>query len=253
MQIGNNQWIGRVTKYTDLLLRWVSVTVGAFAKADPANFPAAIAPYITTLQKGWILPFVLIATPIAFWARNKTDRSKLAAVHGLLDQVCDHTFKNDKFDHEQNRRVTLFKYHKFTWRRWPFFGGWLIPIERSGESTRNTNAIFRAPDDGEKCEGVAGRAWSKRSNVYVSNLPNLRNSPTDIQYKEYAEQSFVSVDKLRRKPPQACSLLGIPIEVGQRRWGVIVVDSVLPQIPQKATKTCLKQIVPTLSSYLRGV
>lgn len=234
-------------------MRWVSITVGAFSKADPTKFNPLLAPYITSLQKGWVLPAVLITAPIVFWARNKTDRSKLTAIHDLLDQVCHHTFKNQKFDHEQNRRVTLFKYHKFTFRRWPFFGGWLMPIERSGESTRRTGAIFHAPDDGEKCEGVAGRAWSKRSNVYVPSLPNLRKNPTDAQFREYAEKSFVAVDKLRCKPPQACSLLGIPIEVGQKRWGVIVVDSVLPEIQHKITKSCMKQIAPTLSSYLRGV
>lgn len=253
MRLGKLKWIGIVFRYFDWLMRTLSLLVGAFSKADPARFPEFLQAGIGYLQKGWILPAVLITTPAAVWLRNKTDRSKLDSIHALLDQFCDHTFKNQKFDHEQNRRVTLFKYQYFTIRRWPCFGGWLIPIERSGEFTRNTTAIFRAPDDGEKCEGVAGRVWSKGTTVYVPNLPNLRSSPSEIQFSDYAEKSFVSVKKLKKKPPQACSLFGIRIEVKQKPWGVIVIDSVNQSIPHDSFRRCFKLTAPTLSSYLRGV
>jgi hypothetical protein len=252
VRIGTNRWIGKVTKFVDLTLRTVSIVVGAFARADPTKFPSMIEPYVAGLQKGWMLPFVLIATPLAFWASSKTNRGKMDKVHGLLDQLRDHTFRNQNFDNEQNGRVTLFKHHRYSFRRWPIRGGWLVPVERSGESTRNTNAIFRAPDDGEESEGVAGRAWSKRANVYVGALPNLRRSPTEDQFNEYAEKSFVSVERLRKKPPQACSLFGIPIEVDQKRWGVIVIDSTHPSIQQRCAKDCMRQLAPILSIFLRG-
>lgn len=253
MQIGNHRWIGKVFYVLDILMRWISLFIGAFSKANPSKFPEFFGSFLKSIQEGWVLPAVLILTPAAVWARHRTDKSRLEAVHELLDQICENTFANQDFEHEQNRRVTLFKFKKFNWRTWPFFGGWLIPIERSGDHTRYTSAIFRAPDDGKNCEGIAGRAWSKRANVYVQDLPNLRKNPTDEQMSEYAAKTFVKVESLRKKPPQACSLFGVPIEVGQKRWGVIVIDSVNTTIPCKAAKSCLKQIAPTLSSYLKGV
>lgn len=253
VQIGSTSWVGTAARLFDQSMRWLSVVVGAFAKVNPDKFHTTLTPYIKALQAGWLVPAVLITTPMAVWLRHRTDKSRLVAAHGLLDQICDHSFKNESFDHEQHRRVTLFKYRWATWRRWPFFGGWLIPIERSGTLTRNTNAIFRAPDDGEKCEGVAGRAWSKQAKVYVPNLPDLRRSPSEVQFIDYAAKSFVDAARLKSKPPQARSLLGIPVEVGQKRWGVIVIDSVRETIPHKGVNNCFKLIAPTLSGYLKGI
>lgn len=254
MQIGRGRWVGSVFKWADRVIRSVSVVVGAFAKATPEKFPEVIAGYVRALQQGWIVPFLLIVGPAIIWTRHKTDRSKLVAVHALLDQMCDNTFRNEKFELDQHRRVTLFRHAWFCWRRYPFFGGWLIPIERSGIQTRKTDAIFRAPDDGEKCEGVAGRAWGRKHKVFVPGLPSLRaNEVTDLDFQEYAEKSFCSEKRLRKKPPQARCLLGIPIDAGNQKWGVIVIDSVNPNFSQKSAQEVFNKLAPTMSSYLKGV
>lgn len=256
MQIGRGRWVGRIFKWADRGTRSASVFAGALSKADPAKFHEIFTPALRTIQQGWVIPTILIVAPTIIWLRHKTDRSKLDAVHGLLDQIRENTFKNEKFDHEQHARITLFKHVWFCWRRWPFFGGWLIPLERSGFATRKTDAIFRAPDDGEKCEGVAGRAWSRRAKVYVDTLPKLRKKnppPSDAEFDTYAQKSFCSVKKLRRKPPQARSLCGIPIEVGNKRWGVLVVDSVNETLSHKNAQNTFNQLAQTMSSYLKGV
>ena len=254
MHIGRDRWLGTVFKWLDRAVRGGSIIVGGFRTAKPEKFPELMAPFIDYIQEGWVIPTFLIGGPAVIYFRHKTDKSKLEAVHSLLDQICEDAFKNQSFELDQHRRVTLFQHRRFCWRRWPFFGGWLIPIERSGNHTRKTNAIFYAPDDGESSEGVAGRAWSRRKNVLVEALPDLRSKKvTDEDFLKYAEKSFCKANKLRRKPPQARSLLGIPIDVGNKMWGVIVFDSVNEGIPKRAAEGVFNKLAPTMTSYLKGL
>lgn len=253
VRIGRTGLLGWVFRWAERLMTILSVVVGACFKAKPETLPPLLATPVTWLQVGWLAPAVLILTPLVVWGRKRTDRRKLVAVRGILDQICKSTFNNERFELEQHRRVTLFQHKYFCWRRWPFFGGFLIPVERSGEATRSTGAIFDAPDDGEKCRGVAGRAWSKRANVYVKRLPDLRRCTDDLAFQEYAEKSFMSPRDLRRRPPQARALFGIPVEVGQRRWGVIVIDTVNEEMKTKAAKQVFNNVASPLESYLKGL
>jgi len=254
MLIGRGRWIGHVAKWVDWCVRSLSVVVGAFAKTDSTKFVEPLGSGIRWLQQGWVVPALLIGGPVIVLVRHRTDRSKLKAVHSLLDQICDNTFKNQKFEHEQHRRATLFRYRYLTIWRWPFIGGWLVPIERSGNLTRRTDAIWRAPDNGERAEAVAGRAWSRGRQVYVPGLPDLRTvGVTEVQFRLYGERSFCDPKKLRSKPPQARSLIGIPINVDNKPWGVLVLDSVLPTIPERAVNDVFKKLAPTMTSYLKGL
>lgn len=121
--------------------------------------------------------------------------------------------------------------------------------------TRNTQAIFRAPDDGELCEGVGGRAWSKKKSIYVPGLPDLRSKTvTESDFTTYAEKSFCSVARLKSgRPPQSRSLLGIPVEVRNKPWGVVVIDCTKEGIPENVAKSTFTLLAPTLSSTLKGV
>jgi len=188
------------------------------------------------------------------WVRRRLDRSRYEAIHDLLDQICEATFSDVSFELEQHRRVTLFKRKRFYWKRWPFFGAWLVPIERSGETTRRTDAVFRVHDDGEKCEGVAGRTYSKRKIVYVDSLPSLRTNRSDDDLKKYGEKSFTDPKRFRsNRFPQSCSLMGLPIEVDRKRWGVLVIDSINPSFSQKRAKQIFNALGPSLTSYLKGI
>lgn len=253
MQIGRGRWLAKTLQIADWSVRTTSVIVGAFAKTDTTQLNASLAPLVRSVQQSWIAPLILVSAPIIITVRHKVDRTaRMDAVRGLLDQMCEHTFRGDDFDHEQHRRVTLFQ-HKFFYWRWPFFGGWLIPVERSGHKTRKTDAIFRAPDDGEQCEGVAGRAWSSNRTVYVPGLPQLKGiKPSDSDFTTYASKSFCSSKRLRSKPPQARSLYGIPVEVGNKRWGVLVVDSVREGFQTRRFDQIFSYLAPTLSNNLKG-
>jgi hypothetical protein len=257
MLIGRGSWVGILFRYLDLGVRWLSVAAGACLKTDPDKLPAFVAPvfgpFVRLVQQGWMIPAILIGAPVILWLRSYFDRRRAAWVHELLDTLRDHTFTGQQFEHEQNRRVTLFRYRWFNWRRWPFFGGWLIPYERSGHQTRKTDAIFYAPDDGEKAEGVAGRAWSRKRKVYVPGLPGLREpSVSDEDFEKYSREAFCSEKRLRNKPPQARSLCGVPVEVGNKQWGVIVVDSVLDGFRHQKFEDRFRLMAPTLSRLLAG-
>ena len=155
-------------------------------------------------------------------------------------------------------RVTLFRVKSFhltwPWRAWPPVGCWLVPVERSNHLTRKSKACFLAKDDGS-ADGVAGQAYVQRSCVYVDNLPNIcaENAVPNTQpfllrlfYKYFWKSRYLNAGQLRMVKAYAArswsnegrilkhrvakknlprSLCGLPVEVGGKIWGVIVIDS----------------------------
>jgi hypothetical protein len=196
---------------------------------------------------------MLVLTPTVAGLRRKANNNNLNQVHGLLDQILGETFKNEVFHLEQHRRVTLFRFVSFTWRQWPFLGGWLIPIERSGISSRKTRALFRVDDDGEQCNGIAGRTWAKRNEIYVEELPDLALDNSELKVSEYASKTFMNAVQVRDRMPKARSLLGIPVEIDGKKWGVIVIDSVHPTLKEKVARKSFKALNPTLTILLKGI
>jgi len=148
--------------------------------------------------------------------------------HYLLDEVQGRIFS--KQDPVFQHRVTLFRHRRFVWcrRKWPW-SGWLVPVERSFYMSRKSKVCFRASDEGDHCEGVAGWAWATRSRYYVTNLPDLTQRSQQQDIEDYAKQSHVPVEwvkeKLAQNKPLPRSLYGIPVERSGKVWGVIVVDS----------------------------
>lgn len=163
-------------------------------------------------------------------------------VHALLDEMQGQIFKeeNDKGEPLHHYRVTLFKRGWcFRLHRWPW-SGWLIPVERSGHMMRKTKTVFRAPDDPNMLEGVAGLTWAKKAIVLIDNLPDLSKNPGvegglhDPDIGNYARSTLVHEDWVRQRVKErkqlGRSFCGIPVEVsGGTLWGVIVIDSQNPE------------------------
>jgi transcriptional regulator with GAF, ATPase, and Fis domain len=98
-------------------------------------------------------------------------------------------------------------------------------------TTQKTNTIFLAPDDAENAEGVAGQAWSSDQVIIVKNLPVINRDSTDEKVREYAKRTFTSEAWVRKRfgrRQRSRAICGIPVEVNNERWGVIVLDSVRP-------------------------
>jgi hypothetical protein len=143
-----------------------------------------------------------------------------------LDYYRAEVFAVGADDAMHHHRVTLFRYKGWCLvrRQWPW-SGWLLAQERSGHTTRIGISIFKAPDDADQAEGVAGKTWAKAGVVNVSHLPDLDDAPQEKDFESYSRATGVSVEWLKKRRPKARSFCGIPVEVKGASWGVIVLDS----------------------------
>jgi hypothetical protein len=203
------------------------------AKLADAGRAGPFAPLLLALQRvnWWALPLLYVLN-LAFAGAVKMISPPWVweTVRAILDQLQLHAFKQSRGGLQQHNRVTLFKHVGWRWARcrWPW-SGWLVPVERSGYTTRKTDTAFRAPDDGEKAEGIAGRAWAENGTVSKSNLPDVTETSPDQDLQRYADETFITVDvlraRLKSKKQVALSLTAFPVEAKNKPWGVIVFDS----------------------------
>jgi len=214
--------------------------ISASLRADPAKVGQSwkfAGDFLSTVDNNaWILlPGLLLGVGVTQFVRRMIGPPFVwETIHRLLDHVREEVF-GSYIEPVHYHRVTLFKYVKwrFTWRSKggrPRRSGWLVPVERSGHTSRQTKVAFWAPDDADLAEGVAGHTWAVRKAIWVSSLPDLGTDMSEQAYSAYAKASWVSVEELRREAPLARSFYGIPIEITGKPWGVIVLDSRNPTL-----------------------
>ena len=165
------------------------------------------------------------------------------AIQAVFNEFGERAFNRKDDDPVHYHRVTLFQYVQlwklgrlwlYPWRwqagRLPW-SGWLVPVARSGHTTKRCNAVFLAPDDADRAEGVAGQVWATNSQILVEELPALDSSSSDEVIADYATRTFVPEEWVRARltKPLPRSLCGVPIEVDGRIWGVLVLDSRVPK------------------------
>jgi GAF domain-containing protein len=178
----------------------------------------------------------------------------LNVVHQLLDEMWDYAFASEADAPYHKHRVTLFRY--FRWhlcpRKWPG-SGWLVAIERSHHLTRQGIMYFRAPDQAQEAEGIAGHTWTQRGIVEVSSLPSLEGNPNEDAIREYAERTWLPHEVVAARRPVARSYLGIPVEVDGNPWGVIVIDSASDEIRRGPSLNIYRLIARILAKLLRRI
>ena len=88
-----------------------------------------------------------------------------------------------------------------------------------------------APDNGRP-EGIAGQTWAAKGTIYKADLPSLEGRHTKEDIAFYAKETLVSSafikNRMSNNLTMARSYCGIPVEVKNRLWGVIVLDSMSP-------------------------
>lgn len=153
------------------------------------------------------------------------------AIHHLLDQMQRLAFQKLPAGTAppHHHRATLFKsvpWYRVPPRLWSC-RRWLVPVERSGHTTRECRVAFKIPDRADDVEGVAGRTWALNQVHVIRSLPDLwATGDADEQAtSDYAKRTYVSPAWVRAQRPQARSYCGIPVEVRGRLWGVLVLDS----------------------------
>lgn len=204
-----------------------------------SNLSSGLSQIVSELQQwAWFAGVLTISAAIAEVARRHIGMPWVwKAVHRILDVYSDQVFSSDKNEPIHHDRITLFKYQRFRWTFRRPFGGWLVPVERSGHTNQRRGTCFLAPDDADQAEGVAGRAWSCRRSVIIDGLPPIscnHGVPDPKQVTEYSRATGVSEkwirDRVRRRRPFERAFCAIPVEVAGRRWGVLVLSSRSPEV-----------------------
>ncbi|MFG0285558.1 MAG: hypothetical protein ACF8R7_14160 [Phycisphaerales bacterium JB039] len=219
------------------------VLFGAALKADLAHFDRV--PFIQVALQ-WMQSWawlVVVTGPLLVaavqWFRRKFGAPwAWEAIQKILDEFRDEVFgqvANEPLDHH---RVTLFKYKRMVAtsaspKQWC---DWLVAVARSGHLTKHCIRRFRAPDDGEHCEGVVGRAWRCRDWVVVpqpgSSLPVLTRESNATDLATYAKETSVKPAWVRQQlhegRPLACSYAALVVRLRGHPWGVLVLDSRKP-------------------------
>lgn len=196
---------------------------------------------VATLADNWAWLIILLCSCVAggcTWVIRRLGDSRLhAVVDEVLNRFRDGVFGHDAGDYAHHR-VTLFKHHRlrlrgfdFNEKGWPL-SGWLVPIARSGHTAQKTNVRFLAPDDTDRAQGIAGRAWAARSGTAsATELPDLQRNTRPVDLQRYARKTNVSENWVRKRSPRTRSLVGFTIETPRGKpWGVLVVDSTNPDL-----------------------
>jgi hypothetical protein len=203
---------------------------------------------LATLEWGWIgVPVAAILELIRKWLVNAVrDRQTERAIKKVIDHFYESTKPPDGVP--SNYRVTLFKFRKFSCtqlvrlcvrknRRNPW-KGWLAPYERSGAHRNRTNVRWAASlDDMHENDGVVGKIFRDCTAIRIERLPateELRKSAK--RRKEYADGANCSdewvLNKANGNGSLPRSFWGTTVEIsgGAHPWGVLLIDSNLPDL-----------------------
>ena len=206
-------------------------------KIDVSKLKGALdffVPSVTWIQSN---AWWSILTLTALGGLAKLANSRIGApwvwehVHFILDKYQELIFEGEE-GAVHHHRVTLFKYvHCQNWAKfWDRRGG-LIAVERSGHTTMKSAASFKAPDNADEAEGIAGWTWAAKRVITLQKLPDIHTNRAEnhrLKHRaKYSKDARVSLKWLDEHPDsaRARSLCGIPVEVKGRIWGVIVIDS----------------------------
>lgn len=218
-------------------IAFFAVLVAACMRADATYWkvhaPALGNALVAVQMSGpvTLIVFTLTAAALSKWKSAIGSAWLWSTVHHFLN-----TFRSDVFDGaggeaEYRHRVTLFKRNRFL-RAGLLLrgGGWIRPVERSGISTHLTRTAFRACDDPDRSEGIAGQTWSQNCTLIRRDLPNVFRDadPSSEDVRKYAKLTWTSEQWVRENRPRSRALLGLPLEVRNEPWGVVVLDSMDP-------------------------
>lgn len=168
-----------------------------------------------------------------------------ATLQSMVEELRKNAFNTNADGPAHHHRVTLFRHVKWRfrngrgfssclpWTKGPYvWSGWLVPVLRSCHTTQRTKSVFLAPDNAQQAEGIAGQTWAARGTIYKAGLPSLEGVCNKNDVAQYARETLVSSGFIKNRMSNgqtlARSYYGIPVEVKNRLWGVIVLDSMSP-------------------------
>lgn len=216
------------------------VVFGASLKANPEDF-GFVQPFVQWMQSAaWL---VVVCGPITI-AVLQAMRRKFGnpwaweAMQKCLDEFSETVF-GDIDEPVDHHRATLFRYKKFhiCWNEPLTSGGWLVAVARSDHLSKRRIRKFKAPDNGDKCEGVVGMAWRRRSWVRIPSaseepLPQITRSSSIADIDNYASRTGVSAEWIQNQIQQSRAIsrsyAALQVKLKGKPWGVLVLDSKSP-------------------------
>ena len=252
-------------KLVPTILAFISAITTASLKADTKTTIAQFGPFIGAIlailqANSWLILFlsactIILLNSILRWIGEPWRWNAIQVVlDRLRDNVYKQTFQGEPYHYH---RVTLFKHVPFSLRLrlWPW-SGWLVPMARSGHTNQNINSVFKAPDNADNAEGVAGLAWRSKETEGISQLPEISSTSCNDLISEYANATNVSVALVKRRivknRPNPRSLIAIPIEVNNRVKWIVVLDSRSPQDLRGIADAAASSYTPIISHLLKG-
>ena len=196
------------------------------------------------INYGW-LPVLawLILKPLISWLESKVcPPFKEKIIKSLVNKLFTDTKPEDA--HDGNYRVTLYKYRKFSFRvllnrKFPW-GEWLCPYERSGfQRLTSKNRWKVSLNKPSLNKGVAGACFAQEDPIYLSQLPGtseFRGQGGRGHKKLYAQKTNIDYEivknRVQTEPDYQWprSFWGIRIISKGKPWGVLLIDSTLPEI-----------------------
>ena len=236
----------RVWRIGHVILTVMVIVVSKVLNLKPPSEPSWWSSVVAVIQQyGW---WVILIGGIAgeggtSWLKAKESSLMTDALNAILKEFREEVFGEAVGQHGDHR-VTLFQYRSTCWRAlWHRAkrptGGWLVPVARPGHTSQRSQALFRAPDNPGKLEGMAGKAWGANSKTFeVFDLPDLSevgNAKKSSRVRDYASKSHVSERWVRRRIKKkrllARSMMGFTVERPDgAEWGVLVLDSKEPRM-----------------------
>lgn len=210
----------------------------------------------------WIVPILLVMAGIIEGLRRYIGEPlQWKSIQAALEAIDKNVFKEYMNSTDCYHRVTLFRRDFFhpCIRIYPFYfrlawpwSGWMVPVARSGHTYQQMLSIFMAPDNAQKAEGVAGKAWACKATIEVHDLPDVSQNHSKEDENLYETRTFFPLNQYLRKQIRARSFYGIPVYVDGEPWGAIVIDSSLPSIAKGRVVKVTSYYLPILDRLLKN-
>lgn len=219
--------------------------IGSSLKADPSKIETVsvfLSELVLSLQQSawWAVPILTLSLPILQGVKTWVgDPTVWETIHKLLEEMRTKAFPDVTADH--HHRVTLFQHKRWCWKSLfekDTLGGWLVPVERSGNTTQNPTVFFYAPKDNpDAAQGVVGLVWASQGALSMQRLPELTGDSKEVHFSLYAEKTRCSEQHLRDKVARgkvlARSFWGTVVRRKGVVWGVVLIDSRDSELPDE--------------------
>ena len=177
-------------------------------------------------------------------AKAEDDRRATVArtVGAVLEALYAEYFTKVEDDDRVNHRATVFVCSPH-----PNGGKQLVIYRRAGRYQESPTVWRVDPDDGTKCEGVAGLIWYLRTRRTVE-LPDWAEDRD--RKAEYAAKGNVSLAQAEALKIKSKVLSGTVIVVNYERWGVLILDSKSPGVIAKTKEHVVERYAAMLGRLL---